>query len=163
RVAQATERATVIFSEVFTPDEQLTLIIKNWAWSGQELFGSTPGHLASLIRCPLSDGFAEVITKRQWDGAEIPYEQMTRPASVQDLDYRSICQGIAYLEQGREPRISESIYFVSVGRAMVFYMYDDRGCLVFANRPEKLHSLYLSRRDWLVDPDCRDWSRMFDF
>src|SRR5262245_35365800 len=33
RVAQATERAAVIFREVFTPEEQLTLIIKNWAWT----------------------------------------------------------------------------------------------------------------------------------
>jgi hypothetical protein len=163
RIAQATERATVIFSELFTPDEQLTLIIKNWAWAGhQELFPSTSGHLASLIGRPLTDGVAQIITERQWDGAESSYEQILLPASVRDLDYRSIFRGIAHLEQGRDPRIGESIYFVSVGRAVVFYMYDDRGCLVFADRPEKLRPLYLNRRGWLVEPDSLAWSGMFD-
>jgi hypothetical protein len=161
RIVQATERAAVIFAATFLEDELLTLVIKNWDWSGREICPSTPGHLATLISCPVADQFAQVITERRSDGEDYCYEQILLPALVRDLDCRSILRGIAHLEQGREPRINESIYFVSTRRAMVFYMYDDRGCLVFADHPEKLRPLYLTRRSWLVGPDHPGWERMF--
>jgi hypothetical protein len=160
RITQASERATAIFNEVFAPDEKLTLIIKNWALTGQELFCRTPGHLTSLIACPLTDGVTQIITQQHCDGEKYFYKQTLLAASVRDLNYRSMFRGIAHLEQGRKPSISESIYFVSVDRAVVFYMYDDRGCLVFADQPEKLRSLYQGRRGWLVHPDSLDWPRM---
>src|SRR5262249_17909493 len=147
--------------ELFREDEQLTLIIKNWDWTGQQLFPTTSGYLASLIHSPASDRHVQIITQRQWDGEDFSYEQTLLTVTVREMDYRSIFQGIAHLEQGREPRINESIYFVSVTRGVVFYMYDDRGCLVFADSLEKLRSLYLNRRGWLVDPDGLDWKRMF--
>ena len=161
RIAQATERATTIFGDLFLQDEQLTLIIKNWDWTGRELFPGTPGYLASLIHCPASDRFVEVITQRRSDGEEYSHEQIVLSVFVQDLDCRSIFRGKAHLEQGREPRINESVYFVSSARSLAFYMYDDRGCLVFADRADKLRPLYLNRRSWLVDPDSRDWDQLF--
>lgn len=162
RIAQATERATVLFGDLFLQDEQLTLIIKNWAWTGRELFPKSPGHLASLIRGPASDRFVEIITSRRSHGEEYSYEQVLRRVFVRDLDCRSIFRGIAHVEQGREPCINESVYFVSARRILAFYMYDDRGCLVFADNAEKLRPLYQKRRSWLVDPDNPDWEHMLD-
>lgn len=44
---------------------------------------------------------------------------------------------------------------------MVFYMYDDRGCLVNSNKNDQLVHLYHKYNQWLVDYWREDFDRMF--
>lgn len=150
RIAQATLRAATIFEDVFSQEEQLTLIIKDWA-TGEVSFPTFPGYLTSLIGKSSSERFVEVVNQRGLDD-ECSYEQVLLTVLVRDLDYHAILRGIVHREQGRKPRINEAVYFISTERALVFYMYDDRGCLVYADHPEKIGPLYLRRTGWLVNP-----------
>jgi hypothetical protein len=152
RIIQATQRATRLFREMFSEDDSLILIIKDFDSSGKEICPSNPpGHLYTLIR-GFGDRRASVEIVQVPDVSEdYSYRQLLVPASVRELDCYKIFQGITHREQGRLPRINEAVYFVNTDRDIVFHMYDDRGCLLYADRPDKLQRLYRERSDWLVD------------
>jgi hypothetical protein len=162
RVVQAADRATTLFGELFPPDEPLTVLIKNWDWARRGAFASAPGYLSSLLPGDPADRATWVVTEDRGRGETYSYEQVLLTARAGDLDARAIFRGKANMEMGFDPRIFESIYFVNPARGLVFYMYDDRGCRVFADRPARLGPLYNAHRDWLVDADTFDWGRMFD-
>lgn len=48
------------------------------------------------------------------------------------IPYKEILEGIGNYEQGREPSIGQSVYFISTQKDIIFHMYDDRGCDVFS-------------------------------
>ena len=149
RIAQSTERAVALFQEVFSEDDHLVLIIKDWDSSGREMWPSQPPrHLFSLVRdFDNRPSSVEIVRKEK----DYSYFQLFVPAVIRDLDYYNILKGITHREQGRVPRINESVYFVSTERSIVFYMYDDRGCVVYSDISNKLQSLYRKRNDWLVN------------
>jgi hypothetical protein len=159
RISQATQRAVALFRHVFSVADPLILIINDWDWAGREMWPSEPaGHLLSLIGGqPGGQQFEEIVGP----AAGSSYHRLITPALVRDLDYRRIFEGITNREQGRLPRINESVYFVSAARGLVFHMYDDRGCLIYADAPEKLQSLYAERQAWLVDFHRARFDAMF--
>ena len=67
-----------------------------------------------------------------------------------DVESRLIIHGITNAEQGRWPRINESLYFVNIDQGIVFYLYDDRGCLIYFTSEVSQHELSELRTDWLV-------------
>ena len=60
------------------------------------------------------------------------YERLTA------IPYREILKGISHYEQGREPSISQNVYFINIDKDIVFHMYDDRGCIIYSNSRDKL-------------------------
>lgn len=67
------------------------------------------------------------------------------------IPYKEILKGIAHYEQGREPSISQAVYFINVDKDIVFHMYDDRGCIVYSNSSGKLAYMYYKYNNWIVD------------
>ncbi len=160
RITQAMERSVSLFQECNGVDDDMVLIIKDWGVSGEEALLSEPsGYLYSLIRgFHKKEAFVEII-----DGDEYcdSYRQFLYATTFRDLDYSGILKGITHLEQGRTPRINEVVYFINKANNTVFYMYDDRGCLVYSDVPDKLHRLYSQRNDWLVDYDRAHFDAVF--
>lgn len=78
--------------------------------------------------------------------------------SISNIEIENIFRGIANLEMGFDPSIGERVYIINKRNNVVFYMYDDRGCLVFANLNETLKPIYSKYNDWLVD----DYRNLFD-
>lgn len=121
------------------------------------MFGDpTPRHLHELIgeslldqaqhrQLPISDDDG------QGEVSERFVEQMIVPASFESLPYEEILAGIANHEQGRVPRIGQSVFFIAPRRDVVFHMYDDRGCIVFSDEPTKLEHLYVKYNAWIVE------------
>ena len=129
----------------------MVVIINDFDVSGREVLPTEPpDYLNSLLPGLESDACVQMIDT---EGAEdeCSYRQLLFRTTVQRVDYHNILRGIAHLEQGRTPRINASVYFVNERNNTVFYMYDDRGCLIYSNRPESLKKLYFKHNDWLVD------------
>ncbi|MNN46067.1 hypothetical protein D3C76_1675490 [compost metagenome] len=70
---------------------------------------------------------------------------------VASLPYKEILEGISHYEQGREPSIGQSVYFISKEKGIVFHMYDDRGCIIHSKDKEKLRDLYVKFNEWIVN------------
>ncbi len=148
RIRQATDRAVDLFLARNDVDDDLVLIIKDWDSSGKEILPTEPPLYLDSMLASFDRGLAVTEIAAVDDGS---CKQMLFSTSLENIDYRNILRGIAHLEQGREPRINASIYFVNRTRNLVFYMYDDRGCMVYAASRATIQSLYDERNDWLVD------------
>lgn len=149
RVDQATERALVLFERCMLPTDSIVLILNEFGFSGDELNPTDPdGYLATLI--PELSACCNAVIVNGEDGEPLLRRSFIRTAKSR-FDYRGILRGIACLEQGRTPCINESIYFVNESKSIEFYMYDDRGCLIYSSVAETLASLYIEYNGWLVD------------
>ncbi|WP_018591198.1 DUF3885 domain-containing protein [Terrisporobacter glycolicus] len=80
-----------------------------------------------------------------------PYKVKILSSTVSSIPYKEILQGIANYEQGREPSICQSVYFININKNIIFNMYDDRGCIIFSNSKDRLINLYQRYNEWLVD------------
>lgn len=148
RIMQATERATDLFLACNSADDELVLIITDWDSSGHEwLPTEPPNYLESLL-----SGFHNGSRVTKWMATEKgSYPQWLFRTTTREVDHRNLLRGIAHLEQGRVPRINASIYFLNRTRNLVFHMYDDRGCIIYAGSRATIQSLYEQRNDWLVE------------
>jgi hypothetical protein len=151
RLAQATTRAAAILEGCFAPDDRLCLLIN--AWHGPDpMFGNTtPAYLYELLggRLLAAAEARDVIPPEETRDA--PFRQTLLASTRDGLRWREILAGIAHYEQGRAPSIGQSVYFIAPDTGIAFHMYDDRGCLVFADEASRIVHLYRQHNDWIVD------------
>ena len=67
------------------------------------------------------------------------------------VPHQEILEAIGNYEQGREPSIGQSVYFINPDKDIIFRMYDDRGCDVFGLNKDTLMPLYQKFRKWILD------------
>lgn len=158
RIEQVVTRAHTLFDEVFARDSIVQVYIQDWVAEPSVMFGNTtPGYLYEL----LSHHSLEERTMFQQDEdiddtchtipVSIPCKISTLTSCLTAIPYREILTGIANYEQGREPSIGQRVYFIDANRDIIFHLYDDRGCIIFAKEKEKLQSLYAKFNDWLAE------------
>ncbi|MDP4196985.1 MAG: DUF3885 domain-containing protein [Bacteroidota bacterium] len=151
RIEQATKRAVQIFEKIFTKDDQLILVIKRWINPDADIISTdTKEYLFSLImNIDPSSTYSEIIPADEY--SEDPCEQTLAEVNAKDLDYYNIIKGIIHHEQGKYPRIYETIYFINKASNIIYYLYDDRGCLIYSDGPDRLKELYNELKGWIVD------------
>lgn len=154
RLEQAVTRAAAILQGCFGPDERLLLLINDWGPPDPMFGDTTPTYLYDLL------GPAVMATAERRDvsppvepgeDAEPPLLQTVVAVTLAGMPWRELLTGIAHYEQGREPSIGQAVYFVAPEAGIVFHMYDDRGCLVFAASVNRIRHLYQEYNAWIVD------------
>lgn len=158
RIAQVVTRVTTIFEDLFEPDDFIYLYIQDWDTVVDPMFGNTtPNYIYQLLEKYVLE--EKVMYKPDEDIDEmgktiqINHEYMVRLLyeRLTAIPYREILKGIAHYEQGREPSISQNVYFINIDKDIVFHMYDDRGCIIYSNSRDKLTHMYLKYNSWIVD------------
>ena len=160
RIDQAVERSVILFSTINKLSDDIVLVVNDWDLNSNEFWTSEPSdYLFSLLQGYDAElACSELI----YDDDSQPISRQTLyQTSIRKIAYSSILQGIANLEQGKSPAIGESIYFINRSRNIVFYMYDDRGCLIYADTPATLSELYTTRKSWLVQYYKTDFEEIF--
>ncbi len=159
RIAQVIQRVATLFEEIFSEQDVIHLYIKDW-----ESEDNTSGYLYDLLKQHRIDETNSLLQVEDVNDEGNTINTM-RPFSVKTLSgifssipYRDILTGIANYEQGRMPSIGQRVYFINMKKDIMFYMYDDRGCIIFAKDKEKLQGLYTKYNDWLADY----WRECFD-
>lgn len=165
RIDQVVIRVHTLFEEVFAPDDVIHLYIQDWGDEADVMFGNTtPGYLYELLSQHTLEERTMFRQDEDVDDAgnaiqiSIPYRITTLSSRLSSLPYREILTGIANYEQGREPSIGQRIYFIDMNKHIIFQMYDDRGCVIFAKEKARLKSLYVRYNNWLADY----WRHYFD-
>ncbi|WP_339272598.1 DUF3885 domain-containing protein [Paenibacillus sp. FSL K6-1330] len=158
RINQVNYRVNSIFDFIFNKDEEIYLFIKDPQIENDIMFGNTtPNYLYELLNDFDLEEDKYIEYDEDYDEAgntiQITREFLVKIlySRVRYIPYREILSGIANYEQGREPSIVQSIYFVSISKGIVFYMYDDRGCIAYSNSKEKLKPLYTKNNEWIVN------------
>jgi hypothetical protein len=176
RVDKCTERAKTLFEEVFKKGDESWLLIKSWKYHGdaKDFFSPTKGYLQNQIGNYSSlNIFQRELTIAEFDDAlndegvmvktnfTTTHIQQVLCQRISNIAYENILRGIANLEMGFEPSIVETVYFVNRRIDLAFYMYDDRGCLIFSKDKNVLKPIYENYKDWLVDYNRETYDRMF--
>jgi hypothetical protein len=80
---------------------------------------------------------------------------------LSNVNYKNILKGIANLEMGFEPSISDKVYFINKKRKVALHMYDDRGCMVYTNNRKTIQFLYDDYYNWLVKYHIETFDKIF--
>lgn len=158
RINQVHYRVVSIFEDLFNLDDFIYIYIKDWEIERDIMFGNTtPEYLYQLLKGKTLEEtiFYEPDEDIDEEGNDITitheYKVKLWYGCLAEIPYKEILKGIANYEQGREPSIGQSIYFIDTKNDIVFNMYDDRGCIAFSNSPDKLRYVYNKYNKWIVD------------
>ncbi|QDH22652.1 DUF3885 domain-containing protein [Saccharibacillus brassicae] len=165
RIKQVNKRVVTIFEEIFDQDDFIFLYIKDWEDREDPMFGNTtPEYLYELLDGKVIEeevGFElDEDEDELGNTIEIKNECQIKILNgvVSSFPYRKILEGISHYEQGREPSLGQSVFFISKNKGILFHMYDDRGCIIHSNSKKHLRPLYMKYNDWIVDY----WRGYFD-
>lgn len=163
RVEQATIRATELF-ENHIEDSELYILTYDF---GDDMFARTPSYLYELLnKSELSkEEYHESLAIRYFFGEEVERENGQRNiyfGNRSSFDYKSIFNGIANTEMGFDPTIHQLVYFFQPNTQRWFWMYDDRGCLIFSNEPTDLLYNYRKFESWIVEVQRPEMAKQFE-
>lgn len=159
RINQVVTRVTTLFEEVFKPDDFIYLYIKDWDVTEDIMFGNnTPEYLYDLLSKQNIEEETLFDIDEDYDELTVQTIEIKNEYKVKfvfsrltSISYKEILEGIGNYEQGRDPSIGESVYFISTEKNIIFHMYDDRGCDVFGLNKDTLVPLYHKFRKWILD------------
>lgn len=158
RINQVIYRVNTLFEEVFEQESAIYIYIKDWETKEDIMFGNTtPNYVYDLLKGHKfeDDTLFELEEDEDDEGIKIQiqheYKVRILNGLISSFPYKEILKGICHYEQGKEPSIGQSIYFVNIEKDLVFNMYDDRGCIVCSKDKEILKPIYIKHNTWLVD------------
>lgn len=168
RVNQSVKRASTIVKDIFEEQELDVFVlvydysVDNGGFSGYVYQQFPDSRFNSFYK-----GVETVNSRFLSSGAGAgTFEKIKAKVMVGVLPYEEIAianliRGIANSEMGFEPCIGQRVFLFNTVRDIIFQMYDDRGCFVISNSPEKIRSIYDKRKEWLVGFDRTEIDRLF--
>ena len=163
RVEQATKRATELF-ENHIEDSELYILTYDF---GDDMFARTPSYLYELLEKSglRKEEHQESLATRYFVGEEVERENGQLNiyfGNRSSFDYKSIFNGLANTEMGFDPTIHQLVYFFQPKTQRWFWMYDDRGCLIFSNYPTDLLDNYRKFDSWIVEVQRPEMAKQFE-
>ena len=157
RINQVIQRSTTLFESIFIPGDELLVYVKDWEVEDIMFGNTTPSYLYELFTGQ------EIVSMDSYDEEDDVDEEGNKiiikntfklsliETSIEQIQYKKILTGIAHYEQGREPSIGQTVYFINFNKGILFHMYDDRGCIIYSDKVESLRNIYETYNDWIVD------------
>jgi hypothetical protein len=146
------DRASSIIKFVFSNDDEVHVVNRI-----SFLKGSRLSELPAMSRY-----FKSKESMRNLTLETIPYEydendiefltnEFIVKTTFQDIRTSYLITALGNKDFRRKPRVRGNIYLLNVTKQILFHMYDDRGCDVYANNKEALLPLYHRNRKWILD------------
>ena len=165
RVKQSTKRATELFENHIDQNFELYIIVYDFV---DEMFARTPDYLYKILDSDLIEGktYDENLAVRYFED-ELEIERTKGKLSIykskrKDIKYESIFNGIANTEMGFTPTIHQLVYFFQPETKKCFWMYDDRGCLMFSYIASDLIKNYSKFNKWIVESQRSEMENQFE-
>lgn len=176
RVDHCVKKAIKIFEAVFNDEDEVYILINSFKHDGGgEFYKPTNGYLEAqfsyfdetvkdenIVITSETDEFYN-IDKEISEIMTITTHHIQKIFRVDlaSVNYVNILRGTANLEMGLSPAISDNIYFINKSKKIVFYMYDDRGCMVYSSDIESIRFLYDNLYEWLVEYHIETFDHLF--
>jgi len=165
RVKQATKRASELFENHIEKDSELYIIVYDFI---DEMFAQTPNHIYDLLNSENieTEQFQENLATRYFDH-EDNIERLKGKLTIcraerNSIKYQEIFNGIANTEMGFTPTIHQLVYFFQPKTKKWFWMYDDRGCLMFSNEKTDLKLNLVKFDKWIVESQRAEMEKQFN-
>ena len=165
RVKQATKRASELFENHFEKDSELYIIIYDFI---DDMFAQTPNHIYELLKSEniKTQQFQENLATRYFEDEDnierIKGKLTICKTEINGIKYQEIFKGIANTEMGFSPTIHQLAYFFQPKTKKWFWMYDDRGCLMFSNETKDLKSSIVKFDKWIVESQRAVMEKQFE-
>ena len=78
------------------------------------------------------------------------------------IELSKVLEGIINLERGKTPSIPQEFYLFDSKSSIGFHIYDDRGCLIWADNAETIRHLYEEFNDWIVEYHRQEIDKQFN-
>jgi hypothetical protein len=157
RVVQASNRALKIFHDTFPILEESIWLLSYEFTSELEIDKADNLYFNTILASSKVKSFMQFKSALKTGYFEKGIEEET-PVKVtvalfpkNQLDIKLLFEGIANLEMGLDPVIPQRIYFFSNESNNYFHMYDDRGCRICSDTPEKIKPIFEKYNSWIVD------------
>ncbi|EAS18987.1 hypothetical protein BBFL7_00433 [Flavobacteria bacterium BBFL7] len=164
RVNQATIRASELFESHFTEDSKIYIIIYDFS---NKTFNNTSVYIHEILNDNEIKGesYDEKLALRYFD-YETEIEWVEGKLSIYSgkrnkISHEKIFNGIANYEMGFEPYIHQLIYFFEKKTQKWFWMYDDRGCLMYSNETSELKDNFTKFDSWIVESQRNQMKEQF--
>lgn len=142
RVAQATDRALTLFYDTFeNSNKEIWVLI--YEYEGPNIYNASNDYLHQQFP---ANQFVHFYKELNEDVRII-----IGKLPVKDINIKNILGGIANTEMGFDPGIDQTIFFFDSLTDKAFNMYDDRGCFVWSDEPNKIRDIYTMRSNWIVE------------
>lgn len=165
RVNQATKRASELFESHFEKDTELYIIIYDF---DDDMFAETPNHIYQLLKSEniQTQQFEENLSIQYFDD-EDNIERIKGKLTIckvekNGINYKEIFNGIANTEMGFLPIIHQLVYFFQPQTKKWFWMYDDRGCLMFSEEKSDLKANLIKFDNWIVESQRSEMEKQFE-
>ena len=165
RVNQATKRATELFENHINEKSELYVIIYDL---NDEIFVRTPNHIHELLSKDeiRHETYNEKLALRyfahetdiEWTKGKLTIYLADR----NEVEYSKIFNGIANTEMGFSPKIHQLVYFFQPQTKKWFWMYDDRGCLMFSEEKSDLKANLIKFDNWIVESQRSEMEKQFE-
>ena len=176
RIDQATSRGIEIY-KLLIGENEVILVIEEWenSWikvaQGEEINGNYLNSLLQEYELKRIKGpFNQTYYEEDSNGNKIEKifdEKLECDLTIGKInlslnEVKSIIKGIASLEMGGEPFITQRVYFFSPINQSGFNIYDDRGCDIWSNSIEELRPIYENLNDWVLEYNRKEIDEMFN-
>ena len=150
RLHQAYFRSFDLIQQIFNSTDELLYLLVNDYGPG-DFFTNTPSEYVYTLITDYRHHDQEELVYVDDEDKKQKFLQNIYTLQWSQIDYKKILEGIANLEQGREPGVSQAIFFINFHDDIIFYMYDDRGCLIASKTADKIRKIYQKKNDWIVE------------
>lgn len=174
RVKQVVDRTTTIFNQEFKSEtDKLWVVFYDYKDYQYESYNENRNHLFTLVKKPSINDFEiqEVLIQNGFfetnqEGESIPETESVKIGiglfNKNEFDFVGLIEGIANLEMGFDPKITQTVMVFDTNSSKGFYMYDDRGCYVWSDNAASVQSIYEEFKDWIVDFDKETIDNFFN-
>ncbi|WP_196889438.1 DUF3885 domain-containing protein [Aureivirga sp. CE67] len=158
RVNQAKKRALEIFNTCFEKEDNLFVLTYEWNTENNFL-ARTPDFLYQILQVEKSQE-KQKLSLMYFKDEEPEYEDgflgvyKFKKASI---NLEKLFEGIANTDMGFNPTIHQIVYFFGETSKKMFWMYDDRGCLIMSQNLIDLKPDYNTHQKWLCERYKKDF------
>jgi hypothetical protein len=171
RINQAVSRATLIWKKLFGKTKNPLWII-SYQYDGEQFIETNDEYFFQQFT---SDSNSKFISTNETvnsgmisfdqNGNEY-YEKIGATISIgkfpiEKINIENILIGIANRDNGQDPKIGQSVYFLDPENNTGFHLYDDRGFFVWADEPDPLREIYETYSDWISEDTREDIEEYF--
>lgn len=156
-LAQALFRATSIFKELFNDDDTIYIVINSFEDDPNDLADSDISVVRPLIENIREEYSYDFVSA---DG-DFSCKRFVLCTEVKAMKTEELLDNIICSDIYGMVTLSSCVYIFNKRSGVLYYLYDDSGLDIVANKKEKLLAVYNKYNNWILAYDRKQIEKMF--
>lgn len=164
-------RSIQLFEEVFSKDDDIFLVVN------KHFASDTEYEIADKTNVFPSFFVSKENIEQEVDSEEIPFCYLEEDEEIREetmrtirycckyklskIKYKKLLKAIANQDLGYKPAVTDEVYFINIGKHIIYQLYDDRGLDLVSNSKDSLEDIYIKYNSWILDYDRERIDKLF--